>query len=103
MCSSRAPHAEEIENWKTFSAPLLYIVSTSEAPSSRNRVEAARVQDYDPPKLHNLGGRKAVREVLAEIKPGFSSHLGDRCATFAEFMELAGLPEIQEAEQRAAA
>lgn len=48
-----------------------------------------------------LAAIRAVREVLAEIKAtGSAATLGDRCASFEEFMALAGLPEVQEAERR---
>jgi carboxyvinyl-carboxyphosphonate phosphorylmutase len=95
---------EEIEIiGRAFSVPLLFNMSTSgKTPFlSANELRRLGYKIMILPNFTTFAAMKAVREVLAEIKrTGSAATLGDRCATFAEFMELAGLPEIQDAEQR---
>jgi 2-methylisocitrate lyase-like PEP mutase family enzyme len=95
---------EEIETiGRVFRVPLLFNMSTSgKTPFlSSNDLRRLGYKIMILPNFTTLAAMKAVREVLAEIKrTGSAATLGDRCATFAEFMEVAGLPEIQDAERR---
>jgi carboxyvinyl-carboxyphosphonate phosphorylmutase len=86
-----------------FTVPLLYNMSTSGKSPALSAEELRRLgyRLMILPNFTTMAAIKAIREVLAEIKrTGSAANLGDRCATFREFMELAGLPEIQEAEVR---
>lgn len=95
---------EEIEIiGQAFKKPLLFNMSTSGKTPFLSATELRRLgyKIMILPNFTTFAAMKAVREVLAEIKrTGSAAGLDDRCATFTEFMELAGLPEIQEAEQR---
>jgi carboxyvinyl-carboxyphosphonate phosphorylmutase len=88
---------------RAFTVPLLYNMSTSgKTPAlSAEELRSLGYRLMILPNFTTLAAIKAVREVLAEIKrTGSVATLGERCATFREFMELAGLPEVQEAEVR---
>lgn len=88
---------------RAFAVPLLYNMSTSGKTPALSAEELRRLgyRLMILPNFTTLAAIKAVREVLAEIKrTGSAATLGERCATFREFMELAGLPEVQEAEVR---
>ncbi|MSQ71704.1 MAG: isocitrate lyase/PEP mutase family protein [Betaproteobacteria bacterium] len=53
------------------------------------------------PNFATLVAIKAVREALAVIKEtGSAAGVLDRCASFQEYLELGGLPEVQELEAR---
>lgn len=95
---------EEIEAiGRAFTVPLLFNMSTSGKTPFLSSAELDRLgfKIMILPNFTTLAAIKAIREVLAEIKRvGSAATLGERCATFREFMELAGLPEIQEAERR---
>lgn len=95
---------EEIEAiGRSFTVPLLYNMSTSGKTPALSAEELRHLgyRIMILPNFTTLAAIKAIREVLAEIgRTGSVATLGDRCATFREFMELAGLPEIQEAEIR---
>lgn len=53
------------------------------------------------PNFATLAAIKAMREVLAEIKAtGTAAGVLDRCASFQEFFDLAGLSEVQQLEAR---
>ena len=95
---------EEIERiGQTFTVPLLFNMSTSGKTPALSAADLARLgyRIMILPNFTTLAAIRAVREVLAEIRrTGTTAGLGDRCASFRDFMELAGLPEIQEAERR---
>jgi carboxyvinyl-carboxyphosphonate phosphorylmutase len=88
---------------QAFRVPLLFNMSTSGKTPCLSGAELTRLgyKIMILPNFTTLAAIRAVRGVLAEIKRvGSTATLGDRCATFREFMELAGLAEIQEAERR---
>lgn len=95
---------EEIEAiGRAFDVPLLYNMSTSGKTPALSAEELRRLgyRVMILPNFTTLAAIKGIRDVLAEIKrTGSVATLGEKCATFREFMELAGLPEIQEAEIR---
>ncbi len=95
---------EEIEAiGRAFDMPLLYNMSTSGKTPALSAEELRRLgyRVMILPNFTTLAAIKGIRDVLAEIKrTGSVATLGAQCATFREFMDLAGLPEIQEAEIR---
>lgn len=95
---------EEIERiGQAFTRPLLFNMSTSGKTPALSASELSRLgyRIMILPNFTTLAAMRAVRDVLAEIKrTGTTAHLGDRCASFRDFMELAGLQDIQEAERR---
>lgn len=95
---------EEIEAiGRTFDMPLLYNMSTSGKTPALSAEELRRLgyRLMILPNFTTLAAIKGIRDVLAEIKrTGSVATLGAQCATFREFMDLAGLPEIQAAEIR---
>ncbi len=88
---------------RAFDVPLLYNMSTSGKTPALSAEELGRLgyRIMILPNFTTLAAIKGIRDVLAEIKrTGSVATLGARCASFREFMDLAGLPEIQEAEIR---
>jgi 2-methylisocitrate lyase-like PEP mutase family enzyme len=88
---------------KSFTIPLLYNMSTSGKSPFLSADELTRIgyRLMIIPNFTTVAAYRAVEEVLADIKKsGSAAGIVDRCASFAEFMDLAGLPEVQQAEER---
>lgn len=84
-------------------APLLYNMASSGKSPFLSGEELSSL-GYDlmiMPNFTTLAAIKAAREVLAEMfEAGSAAPVLDRCATFADFMSLAGLEQVQEIEER---
>ncbi|MBI2320955.1 MAG: isocitrate lyase/phosphoenolpyruvate mutase family protein, partial [Chloroflexi bacterium] len=96
---------QEIETIaRSFAVPLLYNMGASGKTPFLSAAELKRIGGWKImilPNFATLAAIKAMREVLAEIRAtGTAATVRDRCATFEDLMDLAGLPEVQAMERR---
>lgn len=96
---------EEIEILAcSFDLPVLFDMSSSGKTPFLSKTDLERMGGFKImilPNFATLAAIRAIKEVLADIRrTGSASSVRDRCATFEEFMALAGLREIQELEER---
>ena len=94
---------EAVTVGRSFTIPLLFNISPDGKAAVSSVADLQRIgyKIVILPHFPMLAAIKAVSEVLTEIKTtGSTAGLWDRCAGFAEFLELAGLGEVQEAERR---
>jgi 2-methylisocitrate lyase-like PEP mutase family enzyme len=86
-----------------FGVPLLFNMSTSGKTPTLSSEELARLgyRLMILPNFTTLAAIKAVQNVLAVIRAtGSTANLTEECADFAEFMDLAGLRQVQVSERK---